>query len=107
MTDEAFEIRKPFVLDFSGNDHKAGDFRPKVETVIKDEKQEVEEVLAPKGSSALELAPSSSSGQIELDLKVGTASAEKGNGQTKASAPGLPTLSQAISTGKPTLPVQD
>lgn len=106
MTQEPIEIRTPFVLDFSGNNPKAGDFRAKVETVVKTEEQEVDEVLAPKGSSALELAPSSNSGQLTLDLQGTTASAEKDSGQPKASEPGRPTLSPAISAGKPELPVQ-
>mgnify|MGYP001606543529 CR=1 FL=1 len=98
LTDQPIEIRTPFVLDFSGNDHKAGDFRPKVSTIPK--KAEEPEETDPKDLSAQVPASSSNLNQLELDLKGKTASVEKDSGQLKASGPGKLTLPPASSTGK-------
>lgn len=94
---EPVEIRKPFVLDFSGDNFKLGDFRPKVETVRPETE---EEEVDPKDLSAQVPASSSNLNQLELDLKGTTVSVEKDSGQPKADVPGKPALLPVVSTGK-------
>lgn len=97
VSEQPIEIRTPFVLDFSGNDHKAGDFRPKVSTVQPD--TEEQEEVDPKDSSAQVPAPSSDSSPIVPESPEKIASVEKDSGQPKVNVPGKPTLSPGTSTG--------